>query len=792
MATAPTYVFRDDLQKEQERQDAAAQAGVQAAPSNTPAVQSAIAPAAQPPAGGDPFGSLAKTMAATAAPRPAQPAQQAQVNPFEAFNAALEAQRPIQKQIQQSVEKTLANPYEAADASNAAARDRLAREANAAAEERRGQAVTAYGGYGTGQATRDLNKFQDTRLLNQQSFELDAAGNRAQLGEQTRSNAVSQGLGLLGENRAGATTAAGLADSAASRTSQENIAYAGLAQTERQMAIQASQFKSQQDFTAAMTEKGYAQDEIARAWQAAESEKARASQEKISYAQLSLEEKKLVTQADQFDNELDFKKAALANGNDQAAIDRAWNASQNTDERALREKLANAQIGSAERLQAGEQAWQSAEAAKAQTLEKMLSDDRIQAQFGLATLDQTFQEKMQTTGYLQTKDLQAMRNDFEKELQASGIAADVAKQLADHQYSSMEAQRDRVFNASQSELNRTWESGERIGAQDWQTSFKQLEFNQQDLMQEREAALQKGLQTEQIDAEIKKVGMQIASQELMSAAQLAQEDRQWAKDYLMKKGIAEEEIAQSRAKLADDLATSLINREGLGLQNDVAKLAIQNSKVQSAMDLANWGVEMGNGSPEAMAPFVASIGQALSTALKEQGVNLTEEQIAKMIGSVGTTETPGGTGGAAAPGTLAATDSASEYFDSISDKVSANADPAIVDSMILKAAKPAFALYPQDPMDPNSKTAEKLDRGIVNEIAAKYPSATTSGNNPTYRKVSNDPYPTTQAAQDFYYFFALQKQGLTEKQAYDTLSRAIGKERLNAAYKTVTQKDWAA
>ncbi len=116
------------------------------------------------------------------------------------------------------------------------------------------------------------------------------------------------------------------------------------------------------------------------------------------------------------------------------------------------------------------------------------------------------------------------------------------------------------------------------------------------------------------------------------------------------------------------------------------------------MDLATWGVEMGNGSAEAMAPFVASIGQALSTALKEQGVNLTEEQIAKMIGTVGTTDTTGGTGTGATPGTLAATDSASEYFDSISDKVSANADPAIVDSMILKAAKPAFALYPQDPI----------------------------------------------------------------------------------------------
>ncbi len=58
--------------------------------------------------------------------------------------------------------------------------------------------------------------------------------------------------------------------------------------------------------------------------------------------------------------------------------------------------------------------------------------------------------------------------------------------------------------------------------------------------------------------------------------------------------------------------------------------------------------------------------------------------------------------------------------------------------------------------------------------------------------MSNDPYPTTQAAQDFYYFFALQKQGLTEKQAYETLSRAIGKDRLNSAYKTVTKKDWTA
>ena len=767
-----TYVFRQDIADEKQRQHDLAQgapATLAPAPTSSPAQ-----PLAPTPAQSDPFAAAAKQINAA----PSGPKQK----PFEAFSAALEAQNPFKQQVQQGVSQTLENPYAGADAAAKAARDRLARETNAAAEERRGQAVTAYGGYGTGQAARDINKFNDQRLLNQQDFELQVAANREAAGQSARQGAVSQGLGLLGQGTQEAQTLAGLADAAAGRASQERIAFANLSVQEKQLAQQAAQAKDEMSFKREALANGNDQAAIDRAWQAAQQAKHLASQEKISFAQLSFQEKQLAQDADQFKSKQDFEKYALQNGNDQAAIDRAWNASQNTEERLAREKIANAQIGSTERLQASAQTFQASEAAKQRTLESMLSNDRIQAQLVLANMDQAFQERMQKTGYLQTKDLQTMKQDFEKQLADMGIKADAAKQLSDQQFQSMMAKNEQVFNASQAELNRAWETGERVDAQDWQTSFKQLEFAQQDLMQQREAALAKGLQTQQIDAEIQKVGMQLASQELMSAAQLAQNDSQFQQEWMLKNQVTQEDLRQSQVKLEDYLKTSVLERVGLDLQNQQVKQVMQGDKLNAALQLANIGMTMGNGSAEAMAPFVAQMGAALEAAFKEQGIDVSQDARTKAFGPLAASSS----GSIAAPdvspknpGSIDAVQTAKDYLNEIAGTLPSNTDITKVGSILdaYSSGKPGTSVPTGSSLPLGAYPGAKANFNLyVNNQAPTAPPAALAAK--------------TQAGADFILLNQLIKTGLSVAQAYETASRAVGKQRMYNAINAVTGKNF--
>ena len=874
-----TYVFRQDLADEKQRQHDLATQGL---PPSNPTQQAAPQ---QQPTGQDPFAALAKQVNS----QPSPPQQS--VNPYEAFQKAIEAQNPFREQLQQQVSQGLQNPYQAVDAATKAAQDQAAREANAAAEERRGQAISAYGGYQTGQATRDLNKFQDARLLNEQSAGLAAAANRAQVGDQTRNNAITQGMNLLGQDTQNAQTAASLAESAAGRASQEKIAFAGLSQQDRQLAQQASQFNSQLDFQKAALQQGYDQAAIDRAWQASQNAQAQASQEKIAFAGLSIQEKQLAQQALQFDNQLDFQKAALANGNDQAAIDRAWNAAQQDKQTASQEKiafaglsleeqklaqqasqftnqldfqkaalangndqaaidrawqaaqqekqtasqekiafaglsfqekqlaqqalqanseldfkkqalangndqaaidrawqaaqqdkqiwaqqeLASLQIGSAERLQASQQHFQASESDKQITLEKMLSQDRIHAQYGLAQMDQTFQTQMQQTGYVQTKDLQKMQQDFQAQLQQSGIQADTAKQLADQQFQSLMAQREQAFTATQQDLQNKWNTGERISSQDYTTSLKQLDNAQQDLMQQREIAAQLGMQTTQIDAQLRQTQLQIASQELMSAAQLAQTDAQFAKEFNLKYNVTAEQIAQSQLRLQEDLKTSVLQREALGLSNAQMEQTLKNDKVNSALQLASIGMQMGNGSAEAMAPFVAQMGTALESALKAQGINISASAIQSAFGPLPGTTSTGGTASSPSGLTVGTVQAAKDTLNSLQDSLPAGVNfNGLVSTLDNLKAE-------------NLKPDGQLDGRAVRNTMAALPGAKANLNT-AYQDFA---IARTQAGADYYVFALLDDRGLTPKQAFDVTASMIGQDRMKAAYKALTGKDWA-
>ena len=784
----PQYYFREDLEAEKDRQAEIAPATLAA-----PAPTSAPSPVpAAPKAGPNPFQALGAAMP-KAAPKP---------DYFADFRASLEAQNPFKQQAQQAVSQTLQNPTAGFDAAAGAEKDRLGREIAAEGERRRQQATLAYGGAQTGQAGRAMDAFGNEALMRQAELGRDLAAGRAQAGEQARGNAVGQSLALLGEERSGVAQAAGLglqqegqrADlglrgaelaqreklQSQALASQEKVAFAGLAQGDRQIAQQAMQFDSRLDFDRSTLAANMDDAQRQRIWQAVEAEKARTSQEriafagldlerdkfsaadanakqglsldanaqamarlgmdreeayryaslakafawaekgltldesaqqltrdgmtaenaryfaglaqqdrlatqdiasreKLAFAQLSQEDKALAQQAMLEGNRLSWEEKALKMGLDDKAIDRIWNAAEGEKERKSRETLAYAQIGSQEKLQATQQVWEAAQNELGRTLETMLSNDRIAAQFQMADLDQRFQERMQASGFVQETEMETMRSELQERLQARGLSAEQAKQVADQKFTEMMAGRDQAFELQMNDIRQKFVTGERVDAQTWESAMKAGEMAHQETMTKLESTLRLGEQqnaqafqsafqemqnsftlfrdeqgfdretatrmaTEQFQERMTNAGFtheeamqgaqlatQIsenqksrASQEMMSAAQLAMTDKNFQAELRQRYQFTTEDLKLRRQELTGQLTL-------MGLQGQQLEAAIADQKVSSAMEIVALGMEIGDGSPESMAPFVEQFGAALEGYMKGQGIDIASSDFVKAM-----------------------------------------------------------------------------------------------------------------------------------------------------------------
>jgi hypothetical protein len=311
-------------------------------------------------------------------------------------------------------------------------------------------------------------------------------------------------------------------------------------------------------------------------------------------------------------------------------------------------------------------------------------------------------------------------------------------------------------------------------------------------MQQREEALQKGLQTEQIDAELKKAGMQIASQELMAAAQLLQQDNQWREEFLQSRNISNEELAIKQQQLQLDIENSLASRTAQGIQNEALKASLQNDKVRNAMELAAFGMEMGNGSPEAMAPFVAQLGTALEAAFKEQGVDIRAEDFAKaFMPTDAGTGTTGSAGANVVPGSVDAIQNAKDSVMDIMGTLPANIDRDRLDSLVSGFASAKVGTTISDSVYSSLKSLPGASANLTAPVSTAA-SATDRSRTNTGATTTTKPTAKTQAGADYTQFAQLVSLGLTEKQAFDVATQAIGKERMAAAYKALTGKDWTA
>jgi hypothetical protein len=782
---SPTYVFRDDLEADKQRAADAAQANP---------IQTLAAPTPAP----------APTAPAPMAPQPSPAAPSQPENPFEAFSKALEAQNPFKQQIKQSVQQTLANPGEAADAANTAARDRLARENNAAQEETRNQAITNYGGYQTGQARQALDKFRNSRLMNEQSFELDAAANKAGSVEQARSNAIGQGVAMVGQEEQSRLAEAQLAQNERMQGKQlastEKLTYAGLDLEKKKFDASdanAKQGLSLEANAQALAKQGMDLDD---AYKYASLSQAKMLAEKG----LSLEESAQQLTRDGMSQQNAQYYAGLASQEKESAASRA-----------LQEKLTFAQIGSQEKMQATQQVYEAAQKDMDRSLEKLLSSDRIQAQFQLADLDRTFQEKMQASGFIQEKDLETMRADLQTKLQDRGISADVAKQIADQKFTELMAGRDQAYQAAQADIQRQWSTGERISTQTWdasmqasdqmhdeimaklsstlrldeaknaqtfQTAFQEMQNTFTSMMAEvgfsREMAMQnatqafqaemqrngythdEAMQASQLAAQSMENDRNRASQELMAAASMAQQDTHFMAELQQRYAFNDSDLQLRTIELSKNL-------ELMGLQGEQLKNAIGDSKINTAMQIAAMGMEIGDGSTGAMAPFVAQLGTALETYFKANGVNVASGDIIKSL-----TPTPSDPGTPPKPaGTIGTVAQAQGLVDKYGTSFSAKIDPEALKGMIDQVAKGTLdtsdLIYP----DENQEGLLELQ---------KLPGWSTYLKNGVKSQVGSD-----------YTLYAyLTHYGVPTATAYDIVSTAIGPDRFKTSYKAVTGKDW--
>ncbi len=378
--------------------------------------------------------------------------------------------------------------------------------------------------------------------------------------------------------------------------------------------------------------------------------------------QASIAEKQLAENARQFDTQQAFTEYATKEGWNQDAIARAWQSMENTKAQGATKEIAFAQIGSTERIQQSSQAHDTAEKALDRSLESMLSNDRIQAQFQLADITNAFNEKMQTAGFVHDTELETMRSDLQKTLQARGIQADVAKQLADQKYDELKSAKDQAFQEKMTDINQKFTTGERIDTQTWETSLKTLDQRHDELMQEREQAAAKGLQTDRLEAEINENAKQRASQEMMSTAQLAMSDKQFMAELQQQYDFNDKDMAIRVQQLQSQLDLA-------GLQGEQLKQAMGDAKVDSAVKMATLGMEIGNGSPESMAPFVEALGTALSGYMKGQGIDITSADFAKALASTNPTGAPG------------STKAAFNEFDKVVDEKAGVVSPEIADEL---------------------------------------------------------------------------------------------------------------
>jgi hypothetical protein len=361
-----------------------------------------------------------------------------------------------------------------------------------------------------------------------------------------------------------------------------------------------------------------------------------ASGEKIAFAQLSQADKELAQKASQFKDQLEWDKEATKLGLDDKTAERAWQSSEN-----LKATQAKA-----------------SESALDRELQKYLGDKGLN--LDSAKLAETVRE-------FDTKE------DFDKWATQAGLDNDAA---------------DRVWKSNEADVERKWNTGERMGAEEAQVNLTRLQAAADTDKLKFQQVL--NIQTMEKQAEIDKVttataneyqsardtrmmshdeAMEVLKSSLTDKLQQAgydhetamqaasiqadafqkDQDRQAAKveaqaelAYKYKaladqSGLSQQEIDQHGKELEQNLSLGL---KQLGLDETKINAAITSDQFKERQGIIATMMELGGDNPAVMDRAATAFVNLLSDPTLPGGALVSPEDKAKMIAAIGKTPTP--------------------------------------------------------------------------------------------------------------------------------------------------------
>lgn len=714
------YTFRETDEADKERQNSLDLATINAISkvtgSTNPVTPAGAAPAGDAPPTPEQMGvkpaptGIAGTMrTAMASYAPAQNQTPEGIQDFVNFGS-----NPMETALRDKAARAnmqqLDNPAAAFDVGAGAARENLDINQRNQREGLKDELSRSYGGNAS-QVQAALHDADQQAILDRRGLNSDLTTGRANAAQQNLGQAIQSALGFAGlgsqEKLTREAQQLQVSEAAKNRASQESMAFAGVAQADRALAQNAMQFGSDLEFRKSEAAAGRTEAELTRAWQAAEAEKARTSQERVAYAGLDLEKAKFQAADANAKKGLDLEAAAQAMAKLGMDKDEAYKYASLAQAKALAEKgltleqsaqeltkqgmtaenaryyaglaqqdrlqtqelqsriqLAGMQIGSAERLQSAQQTFEAAQADLTRTLQKEMQGKEIETQRTMQRTQQDFESMMADKGYLNAKDIEALKQEFATELQRNGFTQETAMQAAELQARSLEAQSMRVFEAGQADLQRKFTTGERLGSEDFAKSLQGLEAQQQERMAtltsdlnlktvDRQAAYtralaeaqqtheqmlqqtgitadaagkeadrvfqaamaregfsqQQALQATALQHEAAMADKQMGQQYSMFLATQAQDDDHFAQEL----GIKREELGAQAAQFTKEMDLST---QQLGIQKEQWDQLKQDKNFDRELQLAMTGVQMWNGKdPADLAPFAERLAQTMGTAL---------------------------------------------------------------------------------------------------------------------------------------------------------------------------------
>lgn len=795
-----------------------------------------------------------------AASNPAPTQAPAQAGPRDSF---LEMQRsldPLAIATERATMGQLNNPTEAFDLGAARAVENLDAAQRTNRESLRDDLLRTYGGNAS-QVMPALQDAEQGAILERRKLTGDLTAARAEASTKGIASAIQNALGLLGQRSNERVSQAQITSSeniaAAGRASNESIAALDRAVQERmqQAGISAEAARAQLDreVQERMQQRGISAEmalaqltresqermqQRGQTFEAAQAELTRAANAAMQKtgidATAALEASRQTFEAAQAQagyvqaKDLETMRADLQTKLTQMGID-ANTAAQLADQQfsiirdqqaqASSEKIAGMQIGSQERLQASQQAFQSSLADLERAAAAAMQKTGIDATAALQASQQEFQMIMQDKGFVQTKELESLRNTFAENLQKAGFDQQTAMQLADQNFKTLQAKNEQDFSAAQAQVQRDWQAGQNLQSIDLQKTLQATEIAAQ-------AARDKLNATLQLDLEDKRAGyqsaLQVADQVFQRTMQATQNDQAKAlqasqqafETEMSKAGFSQQQILQSQqlsaaavqadkalsqqwamftiqqAQQDEQFAQQLgIEKEKLTAQKDQINSQIGIALKQLGMQEEQWnqqkedaayarelealamGMQVAGEDEDTLKIFSDRMVKVLGTQLGLDPARL-EAAMASVAGGTGDTGSSG-----AAPASNQAIQNAQDAAATMYDKLPATTDMEKVTAAIsgMASLKPGTSIRASA-----GRKLLQLPGGAANI-------------NPVYAKFGGIEMPysaKTQEGADYAAFANLIDLGLSEQQAFKVATQAIGDARMKTAYKALTGKDW--